>query len=145
MSYVATRQVSVEIQGERVLVDRGTPLDNIDAGQIEGMLQIGLAVPAADFVADDEPDAEPAEGDADPEAGDDAQESQPDEGEPTGDDVALASLGLSQSILEALSAEGIETVGDARDYLEENPEEGFDAITGIGESSDQKIRAAIGA
>lgn len=135
MKYVTNREITIDVAGKRVLLARGEPLDGIDAGQLESMRLTGAAINADDFVAD----VAIASDETASDDSDDSQQSSDDAA-----DVALASLGLSQSILEALSAEGIETVADALDYLDENPDAGFDAISGIGDSSDQKIRAAIG-
>lgn len=123
MAYYATTKVMVDVQGLRVEKLAGDPLDDIDSGQIESMLHVGTAMES-----DEAPVIVTAEAPPEPE-------------QPT--DVQLSTLGLSQAILAALAAEGIETIQDAKDFLEDMPE-GFSMIDGIGEASDKKIRAAIG-
>ena len=124
MAYYATTKISVDVCGLRVEKLAGDPLDDIDSGQIEGMLHVGTAM---------ESDEPPVVIDTKAEA----EEPEVVQAE------TLASLGLSQAILSALKAEGIETVSDALEFLEDMPE-GFSVIEGIGEASDKKIRAAIG-
>lgn len=133
--YVTTRPVSVSKDGERIMLGKGDSIDDLSPGQIESLIFIGWAMDA---------DSVPPEPDEDDEGS--QQDDDGDEGDADGGstDPEIASLGLDVDIVNALHDEGIFTVSDAVEFLNDSPEKGFTVIDGIGPVNARKILTAIG-
>lgn len=141
MQRVLSREVTAD---DGVTYPEGTPVDALPAGNRESIIGTGWSklISNSEPVEADEPAGETEPPPPDPSAAEASDQTEAAEPEAVADESPLmSSLGLSDDLVELLTAAGVLTVAQAKQYRQTNGS--FRTIKGIGKVSDGLINSMI--